>query len=40
VRGWSDYEQPMTNGLGDELNADDGDELLAPRVRPEQRKPK
>jgi rhodanese-related sulfurtransferase len=40
VRGWSDYEQPMTNGQGDELDADDGDELLAPRVRPEQRKPK
>ena len=40
VRGWSDYEQPMTNANGEELDADDGDELLAPRVRPEQRKPK
>jgi rhodanese-related sulfurtransferase len=40
VRGWSDYEQPMTNAKGEELNADDGDVLLAPRVRPEQRKPK
>ncbi len=40
VRGWSDYEQPMTNGQGDELDADDGDELLAPRVRTDQRKPK
>jgi rhodanese-related sulfurtransferase len=40
VRGWSDYEQPMTNGQGDELDADDGDELLAPRVRQDQRKPK
>ena len=40
VRGWSDYEQPMTNGQGDELDADDGDELLAPRVRSDQRKPK
>src|SRR5512142_2383271 len=40
VRGWSDYEQPMTNGQGAELDADDGDELLAPRVRSEQRKPK
>ena len=40
VRGWSDYEQPMTNGEGEELDADDGDELLAPRVRPDQRKPK
>ncbi len=40
VRGWSDYEQPMTNAQGDPLNADDGDVLLAPRLRPEQRKPK
>ncbi len=40
VRGWSDYEQPMTNAQGEELNADDGDVLLAPRLRPEQRKPK
>ncbi len=40
VRGWSDYEQPMTNANGDELDADDGDVLLAPRLRPEQRKPK
>jgi rhodanese-related sulfurtransferase len=40
VRGWSDYEQPMTNANSEELDADDGDVLLAPRVRPDQRKPK
>jgi rhodanese-related sulfurtransferase len=40
VRGWSDYEQPMTNSNNEELDADDGDVLLAPRVRSEQRKPK
>ncbi|MBU1424295.1 MAG: rhodanese-like domain-containing protein [Gammaproteobacteria bacterium] len=40
VRGWSDYEQAMTNANGDELDADDGDVLLAPHVRPDQRKPK
>ena len=40
VRGWSDYEQAMTNANGDALDADDGDGLLAPRVRPDQRKPK
>ena len=40
VRGWSDYEQPMTNAEGDALDADAGDVLLAPRVRSEQRKPK
>jgi rhodanese-related sulfurtransferase len=40
VRGWSDYEQPMTNANGDALDADAGDALLAPRVRAAQRKPK
>ena len=40
VRGWCDYEQPMTNARGDALDADAGDVLLAPRLRPEQRKPK
>jgi rhodanese-related sulfurtransferase len=40
VRGWSDYEQPMTNSNNEELDADGGDVLLAPRVRLEQRKPK
>ena len=40
VRGWSDYEQPMTNANGDSLDADAGDVLLEPRLRPEQRKPK
>ena len=40
VRGWSDYEQPMTNAKSEALDADAGDVLLAPRVRPEQRKPK
>jgi 3-mercaptopyruvate sulfurtransferase SseA len=40
VRGWSDYEQPMTDAKGEELDADDGDVLLAPKVKPEQRKPK
>ena len=40
VRGWSDYEQPMTNASGEQLDADDGDVLLAARVRPHQRKPK
>jgi rhodanese-related sulfurtransferase len=40
VRGWCDYEQPMTNAKGEALDADAGDVLLAPRVRPEQRKPK
>lgn len=40
VRGWNDYEQPMEDAAGNAVDADAGDELLAPRVRPEQRKPK
>jgi len=40
VRGWNDFEQPMEDAAGNAIDADAGDELLAPRVRPEQRKPK
>jgi rhodanese-related sulfurtransferase len=40
VRGWNDFEQPMEDAAGNALDADAGDVLLAPRLRPEQRKPK
>lgn len=40
VRGWNDFEQPMEDAAGNAIDADAGDELLGPRVRPEQRKPK
>jgi rhodanese-related sulfurtransferase len=40
MRGWNDAELPLESGEGKPLDADTGDELLAPRVRPEQRKPK
>jgi rhodanese-related sulfurtransferase len=40
VRGWNDYEQALMNAGGELLDADSVDELLAPRVRREQRKPK
>ena len=40
VRGWADFEQSMVGANGDALDADAADELLMPRVRPEQRKPK
>ncbi len=40
VRGWNDYEQPLTNAHGEAIDPDTGDVLLAPRLRPEQRKPK
>jgi 3-mercaptopyruvate sulfurtransferase SseA len=38
VRGWNDYEQPMTNAQGESLDADDGDAILASKVRAEQHK--
>jgi len=40
VRGWNDFEQPLEDSTGNLIDADTGDELLAPRLRPEQHKPK
>lgn len=40
IRGWNDAELPMEDGAGKPVDADAGDELLASRIRPEQRKPK
>lgn len=40
VRGWNDSEQPLLNANGEAIDADTGDILLTPRLRPEQRKPK
>ena len=40
IRGWNDAELPLEDGSGNAIDADAGDELLAPRVRAEQRKQK
>lgn len=40
LRGWVDYEQPVTDALGAGLDVDAADALLASQLRPEQRKPK
>jgi len=40
VRGWNDYEQPLQDESGSPVDADTADELLVPRLRPDQRKPK
>jgi rhodanese-related sulfurtransferase len=40
IRGWNDAELPLENAEGEAVDADAGDEVLASRVRPEQRKPK
>lgn len=39
VRGWNDNEQPLQNSAGEAVDVDTGDELLAAKVKPEQRKP-
>lgn len=40
IRGWNDAELPLEDGSGSAIDADTGDELLAPRVSAEQQKPK
>jgi rhodanese-related sulfurtransferase len=40
IRGWNDAELPMKDAAGNVVDADGGDELLASRLKVEQRKPK
>jgi rhodanese-related sulfurtransferase len=40
VRGWNDYEQPLSDFEGRSLTPDEGDELLASNLRSDQRAPK
>jgi len=40
VRGWNDFEQPLVDEAGKPVDGDRADEQTAPRLRPEQRKPK
>jgi rhodanese-related sulfurtransferase len=39
VRGWNDFEQPLLDAKGAVIDADSADELLSPRLRPEQKHP-
>ena len=39
VRGWNDFEQPLVDGAGHPLDGDEAEHRLAPRLRPEQRRP-
>ena len=39
VRGWNDFEQPLVDAEGRVVAGDEAERLLAPRVRPEQRRP-
>ncbi len=36
VRGWKDYEQPLENGAGHDVDLDLADLYFTPRLRPEQ----
>jgi rhodanese-related sulfurtransferase len=39
VRGWNDFEQPLVDAEGRAVDGDAAERLLAPRLRPEQRRP-
>jgi rhodanese-related sulfurtransferase len=39
VRGWNDFEQPVVDVDARAVDTDEAERLLAPRVRPEQRRP-
>ena len=40
LRGWKDYEQPLVDAEGVEVDLDDADRYFTPRLRPEQMRPK
>lgn len=40
VRGWNDFEQPLKDKSGNDVDIDDADEYFTPDVKPEQRRPK
>jgi rhodanese-related sulfurtransferase len=40
VRGWNDFDQPLVDGEGRPVDADEAERLLAPRPRPEQLRPR
>ena len=39
VRGWNDFEQPLIDGEGRAVDADEAERRLVPQLRPEQRRP-
>lgn len=39
VRGWNDFEQPLEDGAGNAVDPDSAEDILAPRPRPDQRRP-
>jgi rhodanese-related sulfurtransferase len=39
LRGWNDYEQPLVDGAGNDVDIDDADEYFTPHLRPDQERP-
>jgi rhodanese-related sulfurtransferase len=40
LRGWKDFEQPLVDKEGREVDLDDADEYFTPQLRPDQFRPK
>jgi rhodanese-related sulfurtransferase len=39
LRGWKDYDQPLEDERGNDVDLDDADVYFTPRIRPEQMSP-
>jgi rhodanese-related sulfurtransferase len=39
LRGWKDYDQPLEDGDGNDVDLDDADIYFTPRIRPDQMRP-
>jgi rhodanese-related sulfurtransferase len=39
LRGWKDYDQPLEDEQGNDVDLDDADVYFTPRIRPEQMSP-
>jgi rhodanese-related sulfurtransferase len=39
LRGWKDYDQPLEDGDGNDVDLDDADVYFTPRIRPDQMRP-
>ncbi|MGD8515310.1 MAG: rhodanese-like domain-containing protein [Granulosicoccaceae bacterium] len=39
LRGWNDYEQPLIDGTGNDVDIDDAEEYFTPHLRPDQEQP-
>ncbi|MGM0593194.1 MAG: rhodanese-like domain-containing protein [Pseudomonadota bacterium] len=39
IRGWNDFEQPLYDADGNQVDIDDADEILASKLRDDQKRP-